>query len=87
MQVKLILYTKSEQQNVQKNVQKELTERQRNRLKILQEKSNITLEELSKRMSNSVKTIQRDMKVLQENGIIVREGSRTQGKWVICQQN
>ena len=68
MQVKLILYIEPELQNVQKDVQKdvqkEITERKQNIIEIICANPNATLEEMSKRINISPKTIQRDYKNL-----------------------
>lgn len=70
-------------ENVQKNVQKELSERQKDILFIIQEEPTITLSEMSKRMAISSKTIQRDMDILKTLGIVERTGGKTHGEWKV----
>ena len=70
--------------NVQKDVLKQLSERQINILKIIVDDSKATLQEMSKRLKVSVKTIQRDFEVMKSLGIsVVRKDGKTYGEWVI----
>jgi len=79
---------KCPEENVQKkkcpkeNVQKKLSERQ---LLIMQMiiSENLTLDEMSKRLEVSSKTIQRDLDKLKNEGLIIRDGGRTYGQWKV----
>lgn len=89
LQVKLILSieTKNVVKDVVKDVVKELSERQRIILDFITEDPALTAKEMSERMSEKTgivpRTIQRDLADLQKKGIIVREGGRKDGRWVI----
>ena len=67
----------------QKDVQKELTERQRIILNFLLSDNSVTLEQMSKRINVSLKTVQRELDLLKAHGYITREGGRTFGHWVV----
>ena len=77
--------------DVVKDVVKELSERQKIILDFISENSALTAKEMSERMSERMsekagivpRTIQRDLAELQTKGIIIREGGRKEGKWVI----
>lgn len=69
------------QKNVQKNVQKELTERQRNIIDLIETDGTMTIDEMSKRLNITSKTVYRELVHLKEIGIIERKGSRTKGVW------
>ena len=70
---------------------KELTERQKLILDFIEENPALTAKEMSERISERMsektgivpRTIQRDLAELQTKGIIIREGGRKEGKWVI----
>lgn len=70
-----------------KDVVKELSERQKIILDFITENPALTAKEMSERMSEKTgivpRTIQRDLAELQTKGIITREGGRKEGKWVI----
>ena len=83
MQVKLILRIGINTSNVQKDVQKELSDRQLNIIKFIQDNPDSTLAEMSERLKVSLKTIHRDIKDVQEKGILSREGGRADGYWEI----
>lgn len=69
------------QKDDQKDVQKKLTDRQRSLLELIRHNRSITLEEMSKRLGVSSKTIQRDIDKLRKDGVIERTGGRTYGEW------
>lgn len=70
--------------NVQKDVLKKLTERQINILELIVLNPTITLNEMSKRIDVSVKTIQRDFTAVRELGIqINRKDGKTYGEWEV----
>lgn len=73
--------------DVVKDVVKELSERQKIILDFISENPALTAKEMSERMSEKAgivpRTIQRDLAELQTKGIIIREGGRKEGKWVI----
>ena len=73
--------------NVVKGVVKDLSERQKIILDFIAENPTLTAKEMSEKMSEKTgvvpRTIQRDLADLQTKGMIVREGGRKEGKWVI----
>ena len=58
-------------------------ERKQELLDILIENPAITQTQLMKEMNLTRKQVQKDMKQLQEEGVIVREGSNRNGHWVM----
>ena len=74
---------KNDQKNDQKDVQKKLTERQKDILSLLSSDGTLTIEEMSKRLGISEKTIYRELSLLKANGHIERKGSKTKGEWVV----
>jgi predicted HTH transcriptional regulator len=52
-------------------------------IEILKTNPNSTINDLIEATSKSQRTISRELKELQEEGLLVREGSRKSGKWVI----
>ena len=73
--------------NVQKDILKELTERQIDILELIVRDPTITLNELSKRIEVSVKTIQRDFTAVRKLGIqINRKDGKTYGEWEVLFQ-
>jgi len=93
LQVKLILSieTKNVVKDVVKDVVKEISERQRIILDFIAENPTLSANAMSEKMSEKLsektgivpRTIQRDLADLQKKGIIVREGGRKDGRWVI----
>ena len=93
LQVKLILSieTKNVVKDVVKDVVKEISERQRIILDFIAENPTLSANAMSEKMSEKMsdktgivpRTIQRDLADLQKKGIIVREGGRKDGRWVI----
>ena len=70
--------------NVQKDILKKLTERQIDILELIVHSPTITLNEMSKRIDVSVKTIQRDFTAVRELGIqINRKDGKTYGEWEV----
>ena len=65
--------------DVQKDVQKELTERQCILLSMIEQTPNVTMTEMSRKTGVSTKTIQRDLAELHA----VRAGGRKDGYWMI----
>lgn len=78
-------YLKSVHEDVQKDVQKKLSDRQLIILNLIRMKNNITLAGISEELGVSIKTVQRELKELREKGIVERQGGRTYGTWVITE--
>ena len=64
----------------------QLTERQREMANIIKENARITAKALSEVLSVVPRTIERDLSELQKEGVIIREGSKTAGHWVLLKQ-
>ena len=71
--------------DVVKDVVKELTERQQVILNLIKEKPSLSANEMSQKTGMTSRTIQRDLAVLHEKGILYREGGRKDGRWVILE--
>lgn len=69
--------------NVVKDVVKELTERQQVILNLIKEDPSLSANEMSQKTGMTSRTIQRDLALLHEKGILYREGGRKDGRWVI----
>ena len=67
----------------EKNVRKELTERQQDILSMITSDSHITTQQMSEKTGVNEKTIRRDLATLQQLGIIERVGGRKLGQWII----
>ena len=78
--------TKDDTNDVVKDVVKELTERQTVILKLIQENPTLSASEMSQKTGMTTRTIQRDLADLQKKGILVREGGRKDGRWVVITQ-
>lgn len=78
-------YLKSVHEDVQKDVQKKLSDRQLIILNLIRMKNNITLAGISEELGVSIKTVRRELKELREKGIVERQGGRTYGTWVITE--
>ena len=65
--------------NVQKDVQKQLSERQRVLLAMIEENPSVTMAEMSRKTGVSMKTIQRELAALN----VVRKGGRKDGFWSV----
>ena len=96
MQVKLVLHIVSEedavkrQANVGKDVGKELTERQLVIIDLIDKDSYISAQKMSDKISEmpgkgivAARTIERDLAVLKELGVLTRIGGRKDGYWEI----
>ena len=46
---------------------------------------NVTQEELAEDLGVSLRTVKRAMKSLQDDGLLVRNGNRRSGSWIIVQ--
>ncbi|MCQ2292669.1 MAG: Fic family protein [Bacteroidaceae bacterium] len=75
--------TSMEREMSEKNVRKELSERQRHILSLIAADSRITTEQMSEKTGVNEKTIRRDLAILQQQGIIERVGGRKLGQWMI----
>lgn len=69
--------------DVVKDVVKELTERQQVILNLIKENPSLSANEMSQKTGMTSRTIQRDLALLHEKGILYREGGRKDGRWVI----
>lgn len=69
--------------NVVKDVVKELTERQQIILNLIKENPSLSANEMSQKTGMTSRTIQRDLALLHEKGILNREGGRKEGRWII----
>lgn len=69
--------------DVVKDVVKNLTERQQLILKLIQANVTISAAEMSQTLNATSRTVQRDIAELQKLGILEREGSKFNGRWVI----
>ena len=78
--------TKDVTNDVVKDVVKELTERQTVIIKLIQENPTLSASEMSQKTGMTTRTIQRDLADLQKKGILVREGGRKDGRWVVITQ-
>ena len=43
----------------------------------------ITIQQMSQKVKASEKTIRREVEILKEKGVLLREGGRKEGRWVI----
>ena len=73
--------------NVHKDVHKEITERQALIISMIQDNPNIGRIEMSTKLGVNEKTIRRDLEDLKEKRIIVRIGGRKEGHWEILIDN
>ena len=69
--------------NVVKDVVKELTERQQVILNLIKENPSLSANEMSQKTGMTSRTIQRDLALLHEKGILYREGGRKDGRWIV----
>ena len=60
-----------------------LTERQQEILKLIQGNEQISAAEMSLVLSVAIRTIRRDLREMQEKGIITREGNTNAGRWIM----
>jgi predicted HTH transcriptional regulator len=73
--------------DVPKDVPKELSERQIVIINLIRENIHLTAKEMSYKLSVSLKTIQRELAILIEKGILVRVKGRKNGHWEILGYN
>lgn len=73
-------------QNDTKDDTKELSERQKVILSLIQKNDTITIDEMIQKTNVSSITIKRDLSELQELNILKREGGRKQGRWIIIEK-
>ena len=66
-----------------KNVLKELSERQLLILYYIKGNDRITIQQMSQKVKLSEKTVRREVEILKEKGVLLREGGRKEGRWVI----
>ncbi len=81
-------FLKEEPERSRKGAEKEpkkRAERKQTILEILKENSTMTQTQLMEKMSLSRKQVQKDMKELQEEGALAREGSNRNGQWIVKQ--
>lgn len=93
MQVKLVLHVENieELKNAPKELPKELIDRQRLILELIAVDASLsakaisekTSEKTSEKISVSDRTIENDLAQLKKKGILLREGGRKEGKWII----
>lgn len=91
MQVKLVLYIEQDKKNVTNGVTNNVTDdafsklsdRQRSIIDAMRQNQNITIVEMSQMLSVTKRTVLRDIKMLQDLGKIIREGSNKSGHWII----
>ena len=69
--------------DVVNNDRKELTERQKVIVNLIKGNDRITIDEMTENVKVSEKTIRRELSVLYEKGILIREGGRKDGRWTI----
>lgn len=70
-------------QNVGKDVGKDVTDLQRKIQDYMKNDPFITIPELAKLMSVTNRTVERNIAILKEKGIIRRYGGRKDGKWIV----
>ena len=69
--------------NDRKDDRKELTERQKVIVNLIKGNDRITIDEMTEKVKVSEKTIRRELSVLYEKGILIREGGWKDGRWTI----
>lgn len=65
----------------------QLTERQIKIIKMIQNDERVSSTEMSLVLSVSIKTIKRDLKEMQNMGIITHEGNTSAGRWIVLLNN
>ena len=90
-QFQTIIYATSDTQNVGDSdgdvSETKLTERQQKILNLINESPTITGREMSKTLSVSQRTIERNLATLQKIGVLKRKGKDNDGMWVIVKNN
>lgn len=66
-----------------KEGQKELSPRQLKIIHLLEKNPGATMLQIAEAMAITYRTVRRDMEYLQKSGIILREGGRKEGRWII----
>lgn len=88
-QFQTIIYASHNRQNVgdmsETLSEIKLTERQWNILKLIMESPTITAKQMSETLSVTSRTIERDLAILKEKGILRREGKDNDGIWVFIE--
>ncbi len=69
--------------NARKGVGKELSERQRVILGFIKENKTITIQKMSQKAQVTTRTIERTLNELVKRGVLLREGGRKNGFWVL----
>ena len=69
--------------DVTKDDIKQLSDRQRLILRLIKDDTFVTTNEMSQKTGVTPRTIKRDLEYLQEHGILIREGGRKEGRWII----
>ena len=69
--------------DVTKDNAKQLSDRQRIILRLIEGDAFVTTNEMSQKTGVTTRTIKRDLEYLQEHGILIREGGRKEGRWII----
>ena len=70
-------------ENVTKDVTKEISERQKIIYQMIMENPYVTIAEMSQKIGVVTRTIIRELAILQDRGILTREGGRKDGRWMI----
>jgi len=52
-------------------------------LLIIRENPSVTVQEIAEKVGIAYRTVERNLKFLKDNGIIVREGAKKKGKWLV----
>ena len=86
MQVKLTLYFENDPVNGVKDGVKELSEVQRVIVDEIRRNPSITTNEMAQKTGVKFRTLQRYISQLQTLGILVREGGRKDGYWVVAKR-
>ncbi len=61
----------------------ELTETQKSIINLMSDSPTITQEVLSKLLGINIRTVQRNIKILIEKGLIERTGATKKGEWIV----
>ena len=75
--------TSLNEQNVTKEITRQLTERQRFIIDLLTQNAIVTIPEMSRKMAVTERTIKRDLQQLKQLSILRRIGGRKEGHWEI----
>ncbi len=73
--------------DVTKDVTKELSEKQKIILKMIEDDALVTVNDMSQKTDVAVRTIKRDLEYLKKQGILARVGGRKEGHWVIRERS